>query len=102
MVVLTCPAAAMGASYAFASTVSANLRQKNDSWNQAIGGLVGGSMIGLTRMAHAVADMAVLVLTFSRKDYASSAWLWQWTRNHRLRIRLYPYIAFRPEKRPNR
>lgn len=51
-VVLTYRAAAMGASYAFASTVSANLRQKNDSWNTAVGGFLGGSMIGLTRMAH--------------------------------------------------
>jgi hypothetical protein len=58
---LICSAAAMGASYAFASTVSANLRQKNDSWNNAIGGLFGGSMIGLTRMAHIAEDMAVLV-----------------------------------------
>ncbi|TID14435.1 Threonine-tRNA ligase [Venturia nashicola] len=41
--------AAMGASYAFASTVSANLRQKNDSWNVAVGGFLAGSMVGLTR-----------------------------------------------------
>lgn len=55
-VVLTSCAAAMGASYAFASTVSANLRQKNDSWNSAIGGFLGGSMIGLTRMIQQMED----------------------------------------------
>ncbi|KAF2427721.1 hypothetical protein EJ08DRAFT_592666 [Tothia fuscella] len=38
---------AMGASYAFAKAVSANLREKEDTWNTALGGFVGGSMIGL-------------------------------------------------------
>jgi len=41
--------AAMGASYAFTKTVSSNLRQKDDAWNTAVGGLFAGSMIGLTR-----------------------------------------------------
>jgi len=39
--------AAMGASYSFAKTASANLREKNDSWNPAIGGFFAGSMMGL-------------------------------------------------------
>lgn len=39
--------AAMGGAYAFTKTVSANLRQKEDAWNTAIGGFFGGSMIGL-------------------------------------------------------
>ena len=43
--------AAMGGSYGFASTVSANLREKDDSWNVALGGFVAGSMVGLTSKA---------------------------------------------------
>lgn len=37
----------MGGAYEFARTASANLRQKDDSWNEAIGGFFGGAMIGL-------------------------------------------------------
>jgi hypothetical protein len=37
----------MGASYTFTKTASANLREKNDAWNSAIGGFFAGSMMGL-------------------------------------------------------
>jgi hypothetical protein len=37
----------MGGAYAFSKAVSANLREKDDSWNTAIGGFFGGSIIGL-------------------------------------------------------
>jgi hypothetical protein len=40
----------MGVSYGFTKTFAANLRQKEDSWNTAIGGFFGGSMIGLRGM----------------------------------------------------
>ena len=39
--------AAMGGTYEFAKTASANLREKNDSWNPTIGGFLAGSMMGL-------------------------------------------------------
>ena len=38
----------MGASYGFTRTVAANLREKEDPWNTAIGGFFAGSMVGLT------------------------------------------------------
>ncbi|KAF1352079.1 hypothetical protein BDV97DRAFT_367877 [Delphinella strobiligena] len=38
---------AMGGAYEFAKCASANLRQKDDSWNPAIGGFLAGSMLGL-------------------------------------------------------
>lgn len=37
----------MGGVYEFARSASANLRQKDDSWNEAIGGFFGGAMVGL-------------------------------------------------------
>jgi hypothetical protein len=37
----------MGGAYEFSKTASANLRQKNDTWNEAIGGFFGGSILGL-------------------------------------------------------
>ena len=40
-------AAAMGGSYEFVKTASANLRQKKDHWNVALGGFVSGSLLGL-------------------------------------------------------
>ncbi|KZF24549.1 NADH-ubiquinone oxidoreductase [Xylona heveae TC161] len=39
--------AAMGGSYEFARTASANLRRKEDSLNNAIGGFFGGAALGL-------------------------------------------------------
>ncbi|QDS77870.1 hypothetical protein FKW77_000262 [Venturia effusa] len=67
--------AAMGASYAFASTVSGNLRQKNDAWNSAIGGFFGGSMIGLPRRTMPAvlgygAGLAIAAFTF---DYTKTS-----------------------------
>ena len=40
-------AAAMGGSYEFVKTASANLREKEDHWNVAMGGLVSGALLGL-------------------------------------------------------
>lgn len=37
----------MGGAYEFFRTAAANLREKNDSYNEAIGGFVGGAMLGL-------------------------------------------------------
>lgn len=40
-------AAAMGGAYEFTRIASANLRQSNDTYNEAIGGFFGGAMLGL-------------------------------------------------------
>ncbi|KAI9717371.1 MAG: hypothetical protein M1812_004723 [Candelaria pacifica] len=61
--------AAMGGTYEFAKTASANLREKDDSWNPTIGGFLGGAMLGLRfRTIPAVlgygAGLAVLLGTF--------------------------------------
>lgn len=39
--------AAMGGTYAFVSTASANLRQKNDAYNAGLGGFFAGALVGL-------------------------------------------------------
>lgn len=37
----------MGGTYEFVKTASANLREKDDSWNTALGGFFAGSVMGL-------------------------------------------------------
>jgi len=37
----------MGGTYEFARVASANLREKDDSWNPAIGGFLAGAVLGL-------------------------------------------------------
>jgi hypothetical protein len=39
----------MGGTYEFTRLASANLREKEDSWNTALGGFLAGSLIGLKR-----------------------------------------------------
>ncbi|CZT23415.1 probable NADH-ubiquinone oxidoreductase 213 kDa subunit [Ramularia collo-cygni] len=61
--------AAMGGAYSFTSAASANLRQKDDTWNAAVGGLFSGTMLGLRfRSAPAVlgygSAMAVVLSAF--------------------------------------
>jgi hypothetical protein len=41
------PAAAVGGTYEFTRFASANLREKDDSLNTAIGGFLAGSVLGL-------------------------------------------------------
>lgn len=43
-------AAGMGGTYEFARFAAANLREKNDSYNTAIGGFLAGAVLGLKRM----------------------------------------------------
>lgn len=40
-------AAAMGGSYEFVKTASANLREKQDHWNVVAGGFASGALLGL-------------------------------------------------------
>ncbi|MCJ1246542.1 hypothetical protein MMC30_003750 [Trapelia coarctata] len=61
--------AAMGGAYEFTKLASANLREKDDSWNTAIGGFLAGGVLGLRfRNLPAVlgygAALAVLLGTF--------------------------------------
>ncbi|SLM40180.1 nadh-ubiquinone oxidoreductase 213 kda subunit [Lasallia pustulata] len=61
--------AAMGGTYEFAKLASANLREKDDSWNTAIGGFLAGSIMGIRfRTIPAVlgygAGLAVLLGTY--------------------------------------
>ena len=37
----------MGGTYEFSKLASANLREKDDSWNTAIGGFLAGSIMGI-------------------------------------------------------
>lgn len=39
--------AAMGGTYSFVRTASANLREREDPWNTALGGFFSGAIIGL-------------------------------------------------------
>jgi len=61
--------AAMGGTYEFTKLASANLREKDDSWNTAIGGFLAGSVLGMRfRTMPAVlgygAGLALLLGTF--------------------------------------
>ena len=49
--------AAMGGSYAFVRTASANLRRTNDPYNEMFGGLVAGAIAG---MRSALLDLTLL------------------------------------------
>ena len=42
--------AAMGGAFEFSRVVAANLREKDDSWNPAIGGFFGGAVAGMKRL----------------------------------------------------
>ena len=39
--------ALVGGAYTFTTLATSNLRQKNDTWNTAIGGFAGGACLGL-------------------------------------------------------
>jgi Tim17/Tim22/Tim23/Pmp24 family len=49
--------AGMGGTYAFVSTASANLREKNDPWNHFWGGMTGGALLGLRSKQHQSLEM---------------------------------------------
>lgn len=50
--ILTILSAAMGGIYEFVRFSSANLREKDDSYNPALGGFLAGSVLGLRRMSN--------------------------------------------------
>lgn len=43
----------MGGTYEFAKTASANLREQQDSWNNAVGGFFSGAILGLRGQSQA-------------------------------------------------
>ncbi|KAK4556483.1 hypothetical protein LTR86_006627 [Recurvomyces mirabilis] len=53
---------AMGGAYEFTKNASANLREKDDAWNAAYGGLSAGTMMGLRGYG---AGLATLLYAFS-------------------------------------
>ena len=61
-------AAAAGAAHGFGTAAAANLREKDDSWNPAIGGFLSGAIVGLRCEVHAskpgihILNVAELVL----------------------------------------
>lgn len=48
---LTNDAAGMGGAYGFVKTASANLREKHDPYNNALGGFFAGALVGLRSIA---------------------------------------------------
>ena len=46
-ITLTKDKAAMGGTYGFTKAAAANLRERDDSWNPAIGGFLSGGVLGL-------------------------------------------------------
>ena len=76
--VLTEYIAAMGGTYEFAKIASANLREKDDSWNTAIGGFLAGSVMGLKCWSFAGGVMLFRPDSFSPNDPCGTG-LWSWT-----------------------
>jgi hypothetical protein len=58
--------AAMGGSYEFAKTASANLREKDDSWNNAIGGFFAGTMLGLRCKSNLIYSIDIAQANFNQ------------------------------------
>lgn len=55
----------MGGTYEFFRTASANLRQTNDSYNEAIGGFFSGAALGMrcTSLSRALSILELIILT---------------------------------------
>ena len=49
--VLICSSVAMGATFGFAESAAANLRERDDMWNPTIAGFLAGSVAGLRSMS---------------------------------------------------
>ncbi|KAK6540304.1 hypothetical protein TWF694_009111 [Orbilia ellipsospora] len=61
--------ALMGGTYAFVKDASANIREKDDTWNTALGGLFAGALVGiptgrLPRVLGFGAGLSILLATF--------------------------------------
>lgn len=69
--------AGVGGTYAFVRTASANLRQKEDPYNQAIGGFCAGSLLGFRhrRMSSVLGAGVLLAITLAASQYTGSSML---------------------------
>lgn len=65
----------VGATYQFTRDSAANLRQKNDTYNEAIGGFASGLVLGLASMSLLV-FRTELRLILCRKEYPLHAGRW--------------------------
>ncbi len=61
--------AAFGGVFEFATAASANLREKDDHWNHAVGGFLGGAILGVRSM-HISASTLGLTKTDHRTLFA--------------------------------
>jgi len=63
--------AAMGGTYRFVSTASANLREKNDPYNVALGGFFAGALVGLRNraMPSVLGNGVLLAVILAGADY---------------------------------
>lgn len=56
LLIESCVIAAMGASFSFVKAASANIREKDDSLNPALGGLIAGAILGTKCMGNRIWD----------------------------------------------
>ncbi|KLU85061.1 hypothetical protein MAPG_04093 [Magnaporthiopsis poae ATCC 64411] len=71
--------ALVGGVFEFSKTASANLRQKQDHYNTAIGGFLGGSILGMRSMRMPMilgygAGVSLIVATFDYTGSSLSGW----------------------------
>ena len=72
---LTQNAAAAGAAHGFGRAAAANLREKDDSWNPAIGGFLSGAIVGL-RCEVSAFNPRIYILNGESWHYANDFRLW--------------------------
>ena len=48
----------MGGAYKFSELAAANLREKEDHYNSAIGGFIGGSVLGMPRALESIPPLS--------------------------------------------
>ncbi|KAF7630540.1 NADH-ubiquinone oxidoreductase 213 kDa subunit [Aspergillus flavus] len=74
--------AAMGGTYEFVKTASANLREKEDHWNVALGGFFSGTILGLrARTFPALLGYGAALATFMGAFEYTGGSLWGYKKN---------------------
>ncbi|KAK4140431.1 uncharacterized protein C8A04DRAFT_39887 [Dichotomopilus funicola] len=74
--------AATGASFNFGRDASANLREKEDHWNDAVGGALAGAVMGLRfgRISRVVGTSALVSATLAVYQYTGNSLRGYWNR----------------------
>ncbi|KAF7504168.1 hypothetical protein GJ744_002637 [Endocarpon pusillum] len=69
--------AGVGGTYAFISTASANLREKNDPYNQALGGFCAGALLGVPKrqMSSVIGRGVLVAITLAAASYTGNSML---------------------------